>query len=87
MPNVRVTLTKAAAEEFDELPLTMKLRVLRVLERLEHWPEVSGSKALRGVLSGQYRIRTGNWRVRFTVRDGSLVVLHIGHRDGHYESS
>lgn len=81
----RVSLTLAAARELDQLPLTLRLRVLKVFERLERWPETSGAKALRGGLAGAYRIRTGDYRVQFRARGDNVVVERIGHRDGFHD--
>lgn len=82
---VEVSLTARAVEDFEELPLTVKSRVLSVFERLHAWPEVSGAKPLRGRLRGWYRIRTGDWRILFFVRGETVLVDRIGHRDGFYE--
>jgi mRNA-degrading endonuclease RelE of RelBE toxin-antitoxin system len=48
---------------------------------------VSGAKPLRGDLHGSYRIRTGDYRVVFTVSaDGQTVVIwKIGYRGSIYE--
>ncbi len=81
----RVTLDAEATDQFARLPSTMKARVATVFERLENWPSVSGAKALRGELAGQYRIRTGDYRVQFRVAGDEVIVERIGHRDGFYD--
>lgn len=81
----RVTLTTTAAKDLDGLPLVIHARVLKILERLDDWPDVSGVKPLRGALAGQYRVRTGDYRVQFRVSGEDVIVLRIGHRDGFYE--
>lgn len=83
MANVR--LTREAARDLDDLPPTVHARVLKLLERLAGWPAVSGAKALRGALSGRFRLRTGDYRVQFRVEAGDIVVERIGHRDGFYD--
>ncbi|MCU0874739.1 MAG: type II toxin-antitoxin system RelE/ParE family toxin [Pirellulaceae bacterium] len=80
-----VTLTPDAAAELDALNEPIHARVLRILERLHRWPEVSGAKALSGSLAGCFRIRTGDYRVQFRVEGRTVVVEKIGHRDGFYE--
>lgn len=80
-----VTMTTEAARELEALPLVVHARVLKVLERLEAWPEVSGAKPLRGRFAGQFRIRTGDYRIQFHASRTAVVVVHIGHRDGFYE--
>ena len=80
-----VRLTEQAAAELDELPLTIHARMLVLFERLENWPEVSGARPLRGELAGQYRLRTGDYRLRFRVSGETVIVEQIAHRDGFYE--
>jgi mRNA-degrading endonuclease RelE of RelBE toxin-antitoxin system len=81
---MRVVFSEAAAREFGSLPSTVKQRVVNVIKRLAHWPEVSGAKPMRGTLAGEYRIRTGDWRVRFTVK-GDVVIVKIAHRASVYD--
>ncbi len=84
-----VLITPAAKAQFLALPLTIKVRVAMIFERLERWPAVSGAKPLRGNLAGQYRVRTGDYRVQFKVSGSGppviLTILRVGHRDGFYE--
>lgn len=79
-----VVLTPAAAEELEQLSNPIHGRVLRLLVRLERWPDVSGAKPLTGELAGRYRLRTGDYRVQFFVTDDVVTVEKIGHRDGFY---
>jgi mRNA interferase RelE/StbE len=80
-----VELTPKAAEEVERLPKMIHDRVLRLMARLEKWPQVSGIKALSGNLAGSYRLRTGDYRVRFRVRGENIIVDKIGHRREFYE--
>lgn len=82
---MEVTLNQDAQDQMIELQPTINVRVLGLIKRLEKWPNVSGVKALRGRLSGQYRVRTGDYRVQFVVLQDRLVVVQVGHRDGFYE--
>lgn len=84
-PVARVSITPRAARELDELPLTIRGRVLAVFERLERWPEVSGARPLRGELAGLHRVRTGDYRVLFRVRGSEVIVERVGHRERFYE--
>lgn len=84
-----VVLSSKAQEQFLALPTKMKARIAAVFERLRDWPRVSGAKPLRGSLAGQYRIRTGDYRVQFSVSGRSaaalVTVIRLGHRDGFYD--
>ena len=81
----RVILTTTAQQELERLPLAIRARVAKVLERLENWPHVSGAKPLRGKLAGHFRIRTGDYRVQFAASGDDVTVEKIGHRDGFYD--
>ena len=52
-----------------------------MIRRLADWPNVSGAKPLRKFLSGQYRMRTGDYRVQFKAVGDTVIVNKIGHRD------
>ena len=80
-----VTITPAAAREFDQLPPTIQGRMIRVFERLKNFPAVSGAKPLRGELAGRFRMRTGDYRIQFRVEGNRVIVEKVGHRDGFYE--
>jgi mRNA-degrading endonuclease RelE of RelBE toxin-antitoxin system len=80
-----VVLTPKAAMELDQLTNPIHNRVLKILERLENWPNVSGAKPLKGALAGHFRIRTGDYRVQFWPHDDTVTVERIGHRDGFYD--
>ena len=80
----KLIVTRAANEQFMRLPVTIRARVLSVYERLEAWPQVSGAKPLRGDLAGNYRIRTGDWRVVFRVEGQNVVVWRIDNRKDVY---
>lgn len=80
-----VVLTKEAAGGLEALGKPIHDRVLRLLERLEKWPEVSGAKPLSGKLAGRYRMRTGDYRLQFHVAGDRIIVERIGHRDRFYQ--
>ena len=80
-----VLLTPEAKRQFDDLPVPIQARVLRIFERLRGWPQVSGVKPLSGQWAGHYRIRTGDWRVVFQVVTPRIIVVRIKHRSEVYE--
>jgi mRNA interferase RelE/StbE len=80
-----VILTPAALEQARALPKPVRARLPHLVDRLEKWPAVSGAKALSGSLAGWYRLRTGDYRVRFRVQGDRIIVDKIGHRREFYE--
>lgn len=82
---MEVLITADALQQFIGLPRTIQARVLRLVERLERWPDVSGAKPLTRNLAGHFRLRTGDYRVQFRLEDDRVIVEQIGHRDGFYD--
>lgn len=83
MPEVRIT--DKALRQIANLPLRTQGRIEDIIDRFEEWPGVSGAKPLRGNRKGQYRIRTGDFRVVFTVEDDIVTIEKVGHRKDVYE--
>ncbi len=79
-----VTVTPEALEQAGRLPKVIHRRVIRLVRRLANWPAVSGAKPLTGDLAGWYRLRTGDYRVRFRVAGDRIIVDKIGHRRDFY---
>jgi len=82
---LEVVISPEALKEAESLHEPILTRILRLVERLHQWPNVSGAKPLTGNLAGHYRLRTGDYRVQFRVERQRIVVEKIGHRDGFYE--
>lgn len=82
---VSVKITPEALEQAESLDAPIYSRIQNAIERLENWPGVSGIKALRGDLTGHFRMRTGDYRIQFRIVEKTVIVERIGHRDGFYE--
>jgi mRNA-degrading endonuclease RelE of RelBE toxin-antitoxin system len=70
-----VVLTPDAVREIGDLLLSIIARVERLVQRLHHWPAVSGAKSLTGDLAGKYRLRTGDYRLQFRVETTRTIHL------------
>jgi len=80
-----VFVSAEAHAKFEKLPKTIKARVAEIYERLEKWPAVSGAKPLRYRFKGCFRIRTGDYRIVFTVDGETIRVIYIDNRRDVYE--
>jgi mRNA-degrading endonuclease RelE of RelBE toxin-antitoxin system len=95
-----VLVTRESQRQIDGLPLAIQARMWRVVKRLERWPDVSGAKPLSGKLAGQYRMRTGDYRMQFSVetttipsaeedesesKQHTVLITKVGHRDRFYD--
>ncbi len=81
----RVTVSPEALEQLAKLPRVIRERIGKLFQRLQAWPVVSGVKPLSGNLAGWFRLRTGDYRLRFHVDGESVIVDKIGHRSEFYE--
>lgn len=82
-----VTLAPAARKSLKAIRDTrLRGRIVRALQGLEEEPRPSGAKRLVG-LGGTLRIRVGDWRILYEVREQEVVVLvvRIGPRGEVYE--
>jgi len=87
MPAYRVEFVKSAKKEFDRLSRRIQDRLLEALSVLSQNPfsELLRFKKLKGADS-LYRIRVGDYRVVYEIRNEVLLILviKIGHRKDVY---
>jgi mRNA interferase RelE/StbE len=77
----QVLVPKRVQREIDGLPATVRTRVVHAIDRLTDDPRPPGCVKLTGQ-QDEYRIRVGDYRVRYEVRDAdqSVSVLRVQHR-------
>ena len=83
-----VKIAPAAERHIKKLESSIQRRIIRRLEGLEANPRPPGVKKLSGTES-LYRIRVGDYRIIYEIRDKDLVVLvaKVGHRGDVYRPS
>ena len=82
--NFSLRIKASAAKELERVPRSHRLRIVAAIDRLADYP-LAGS-ALKGDLRGLRRLRIGDYRILYEVRNTDLVVLavHIAHRRDAY---
>ncbi|HOS96278.1 MAG TPA: type II toxin-antitoxin system RelE/ParE family toxin [Deltaproteobacteria bacterium] len=87
MPYV-IKFTQHAARAFRKLPRDVQTRVSPAIDALKDDPRPSGSEKLKGA-DDVYRVRVGDYRILYEVRDKELVVciIEAGHRRQMYRRS
>lgn len=77
----RVEITRRAERQFDSLPREAQERVNRLYDVMTENPRSHGAVKMQGY-ANLYRMRTGDWRVVYEIRDNVLLVLvvAVGHR-------
>lgn len=87
MANYVVEFTPRAKRELEKPPHLIQQRLRPRIDGLAENPRSPGVKALAGV-ANLWRIRIGDYRVVYTIRDEILavLVLRIGHRRDVYDN-
>jgi len=89
MPSEEYTLSysEAALAFLPTLPPKLRRQVTEKIRRLSTDIRPPGCKLVQGVVDGDqpvYRIRQGDHRVLYVVRDSVVIVLDIDHRKDIY---
>jgi mRNA interferase RelE/StbE len=81
-----IEFEESASDDLDGLTKKVKAQVLSAIEKLEDGPRSGNVKKLKGY-DNLYRLRSGDYRVIYTIEDDVLVVLivAIGNRRDIYE--
>lgn len=85
MPNYTIVLSKKAQKQLDKLSNKIAEPIFIAITSLETNPRPNGYKKLKG--RDAYRIRTGDYRIIYSVIDDKLIVdvITLGHRKDIYE--
>ena len=81
-----VRLAPAAVRQLRKLDPLGRRRVQAAIDLLAEEPRPPGARQLVGG-AGEWRVRTGDFRIIYDIRDGELLVLviKVGHRRDVYE--
>lgn len=81
-----VRYSRAAEKQFDDLPQTVRQRIAPAIDALAEQPRPPGVVKMKGG-EDRWRIRVGDYRVVYEIRDEVLLVLvvRIGRREDVYE--
>jgi mRNA interferase RelE/StbE len=82
----QVEISESAEKFLENIPKRDRLRIIEKIDNLELEPLPQGSIKLHGYKESLYRIRSGNYRVVYTIKKDVLIVLiiKIGHRGDIY---
>ncbi len=77
----RIELSPSAVRQLKKLDIAARRRIQAAIETLAGEPRPAGAKKLVGG-DGEWRVRTGDYRIVYEIHDGVLLVLvvAVGHR-------
>jgi mRNA interferase RelE/StbE len=86
LPDYRLVVARSAERDLAGLPNALQERIISAIDRLASEPRPPGVKKLKGPGS-LWRIRVGDYRVIYTIRDKERVVdvSHIRDRKEAYD--
>jgi mRNA interferase RelE/StbE len=88
MKAYRIELDRQVKKDLKALPHSVAKRIKEVIAQLATDPYPPGHKSLKGKHRGYLRVRTGNYRVIYSIEEEVLVVLvvRVGHRKDIYRN-
>lgn len=84
---VNLSYSEAALATLQTLPPKLRRQIIEKVDRLRQNTRPPGCKLVQGVVDGDnpvYRIRQGDYRALYVVRDDGILVLDIDHRKDVY---
>ncbi len=75
--------SESSLEDIAALDKSLARRIQRAVERFAE-TETGNIKRLQGIDPAEYRLRIGDWRVRFVLNGGTLLVLRVLNRKDAY---
>ena len=78
MPGYNLIIARRFRQDLRRLDAQMHRRVLEVLERLQEDP-FQGQR-LTNVAIGQWRIRVGDYRIRYDIEGEQVLFYRVRHR-------
>lgn len=80
--NYRVEIAESAMRALSKIQKRDRLKILEKIDTLEQDPSPTGSVKLKGYKEALYRIRSGDYRIVYSIKQEVLIVLvvDIGHR-------
>ena len=86
MAEYQVLFKVSADKALRKLPAAIQKRIVAAVDDLKSNPRPHGSEKMQGI-ENHWRIRVGDYRVVYTIRDKELVILvvRVAHRKDVYK--
>lgn len=83
----QVIISRTARKHLNSLPEHVRARLTREIEALRDDPRPAGNLKLKGY-ADEYRIRIGDYRVRYRIDDSAseVAVIDVRHRKDIYRA-
>jgi mRNA-degrading endonuclease RelE of RelBE toxin-antitoxin system len=75
-----VRITEPVEEEIKRMDKITVMELFKQFKKLEKYPDMYG-KPLRGSLSGLWQLRSGKYRIWYTIENDIVYIRAIKHKD------
>lgn len=77
-----VEISESAEKSLEKIPKKDRYKIIEKIDALEQDPTPAGSIKLKGYKEVLYRIRSGDYRVVYSIKQEVLTILvvEVGHR-------
>jgi mRNA interferase RelE/StbE len=72
--NYQIIIPKPVQKQLDSLPNSIYTKIIKKIQLLSENPRPEGVVKLKGS-DHEYRIRIGDYRVRYEIKDQQLIIL------------
>lgn len=76
----QVEIKKPAEKEIKKLDKSISEEILKQMEKLKKWPAEYG-KPLRRGLSGLWQLKSGKYRIWYTIEDKTVYIRAVKHKE------
>jgi mRNA interferase RelE/StbE len=83
VPEWRIVVTRSFEKDFRSLGSDTRERVLEALQTLQLNPQTG--RKLAAAKIGKWRIRTGDYRIRYDIIGNDVVLYRVRHRSRIYQ--
>jgi len=80
---MQINLKKSALKDLKSIDKKEQNKIIDTIEKLKQFPKVSNIKRLKN-FTPTYRLRVGNYRILFDVKEDTIIIGRILHRKEAY---
>jgi mRNA interferase RelE/StbE len=80
-------IQKVVSDDIPNLPKLIRMQIKRAIEERLTIDPIGFGKPLRYSLKGLRRLRVGDYRVVYQIKDDSVIILAIKHRKDIYDDA
>lgn len=84
-----IEVSEKIAKKISKIPQIDRKRIIKAIDALAGNPRPDGCKKLKGCNNPPiYRLRSGNYRIAYSIKDSNLVILiiEVAHRKDIYKN-